>query len=161
MKHIRPCEQNTTRFFVPNFAGRKHERAYWSAFARLVYIPAILFILLIDSSVWAQDLTASWYSIQSLKNEGTYKQSKGIMANGEQFKDEGHTAASWDYPLNSYVRVTDKATGKSIIVKITDRTARRFKGKRIDLSSGAFQRLASLQEGLIEVKVEQIHRKAR
>ena len=27
-------------------------------------------------------MQASWYSVQSLKNEGTYKYSKGVMANG-------------------------------------------------------------------------------
>ena len=107
-----------------------------------------------DSGVF---LLASWYSSDSLIKEGTRKpDERQVMANGEQFKDNGLTAASWDYPLNSMVKVTNLDNGRSVVVKITDRTARRFKGKRIDLSAGAFQRLSGLEKGLIKVEVNPI-----
>jgi hypothetical protein len=33
-------------------------------------------------------LTASWYAVADLKSSGQWKITKGVMANGEQFKDD-------------------------------------------------------------------------
>lgn len=107
----------------------------------------------------AEILTASWYSVQSLKDEGTFKYSKGVMANGKKFNDLAFTAASWDYPLGTTVKVTNIKTGASVQVMVTDRTARRFKGKRIDLTPIAFKAISGkwgLEEGLVKVRVEVI-----
>ena len=101
-------------------------------------------------------LTASWYSIESLKKEGTYKHSKGVMANGEKFADEKNTCATRDYELGNYLKITNNETGKSVIVKVTDRISKRFRGKRIDLSKKAFAQIANLKSGLVKVKVERI-----
>lgn len=101
-------------------------------------------------------LTASWYSIASLKKEGTFKYSKGVMANGELFSDTEYTAASRMYPLGSFVSVTNIANGKSVKVRITDRIGKRFAATRIDLSAGAFGRIANHKSGVIQVLVERI-----
>lgn len=101
-------------------------------------------------------LTASWYSLQSLKNEGTYKRTRAVMANGQKFSDNNFTCATQLYPLGSYLLVSNLSNGKSIIVKVTDRISKRFAKTRIDLSKGAFQILAPLSKGLIQVKVERI-----
>ena len=127
----------------------------------VVIVSAVLLALICSifftRQVKAEELTASWYSIDSLKMEGTWH--NGIerrMANGQRFNDNGFTCASWDYPLGSSVLVRNIANGKEVTVTVTDRTARRFKGKRIDLSAEAFKVLAPLSQGLVKVSVERI-----
>lgn len=114
--------------------------------------------LLVGASCYAEpvNLTASWYSIASLKAEGTYKYSKGVMANGKKFKDEAYTCATRLWPLASTLRITNLTTGKYVEVKVTDRIAKRFAKTRIDLTPVAFLRLAKLEKGVIPVKVEEV-----
>lgn len=58
-------------------------------------------------------------------------------------------------PMGSYVKVTNTANGKSVIVKINDRGP--FGGGRIiDLDKVAFQEIASLGQGVVDVKMEEI-----
>ena len=101
-------------------------------------------------------LLASWYSIASLTAEGTFKYSKGAMANGEIFRDDRLTAATYLYPLGCWLRVTNLSNRKTVKVKVTDRTNKRFAKTRIDLSQLAFSRIAKLERGLVAVKVERI-----
>lgn len=104
----------------------------------------------------AIELRASWYSEASLIKEGTWKHGKrSLMANGKEFDEQALTCASGkEYPLGTRLRVTYKA--KSVVVVVTDRIARRFYGKRIDLSRGAFGKLAPHKLGVISVSVEVI-----
>ena len=104
----------------------------------------------------AEALTASWYSVASLKKEGTWRYSHGQMANGKWFQDDKYTAASWGYPLGTILKVSNTKTATSVTVCVSDRTARRFKGKRIDLSKAAFSKIARLEQGLVEVQVRRI-----
>ena len=127
----------------------------------LILAPFILFLLIssICGQARAETLTASWYSVQSIKDEGTYKTSKGVMSNGKLFDENAFTCASCDFPLKTKLRVTNiKAPKKSIIVEVTDRTNKRFKGKRIDLAKSAFEKLSGgrLDKGLLQVRVERI-----
>jgi rare lipoprotein A len=101
-------------------------------------------------------LHASWYSIQSLKDEGTYKHSKGVMANGKIFNDNALTCATRLYPLGSVLRITALNSGHSVVVRVTDRIGIRFARTRVDLSKGAFREIANLKQGIISVKVERI-----
>lgn len=103
-------------------------------------------------------LQASWYSVESLKEEGTWRYSHGTMANGEQFRDNGLTAASCDYPIGSVLRVCRYGgmDNRSVVVTVTDKTNKRFKGKRIDLSKRAFAQIADLEQGVIQVRVEKV-----
>lgn len=108
---------------------------------------------------WSMDgynLKASWYSVESLKKEGTYKYSKGVMANGHIFNDSLYICATRLFPLGSMVRVTNRISKSFVIVKVTDRIGKRFAKTRIDLSRGAFMRIADLKQGLINVTVERI-----
>ena len=85
-----------------------------------------------------------------------------LMANGERFNPDKRTAASWDYPLGTKVRVTLSAgteTARSVVVTVTDRGPARElvqRGRIIDLSQGAFAALANCDMGLIKVTVEQL-----
>lgn len=126
-------------------------------------IPALIVSLFFIVSAYAQVpspayLTASWYSVESLKREGTYKTSKGVMANGRKFSDTNYTCASRLYPMDTYLRITNHNNRKSVIVKVTDKIGKRFATKRIDLSKGAFAKIANLKSGLVKVKVEVIER---
>ena len=65
------------------------------------------------------------------------------------------SAANPWLPFGSYVRVTNTANGKTVIVKINDRGP--FGGGRIiDLDKVAFQEIASLGQGVVNVKMEEI-----
>ena len=99
---------------------------------------------------------ASWYDEVSLKKEGTWKTSGGKMANGRQFSSNEFTCASRDYPLGTTLRVTRAGEKAFVVIVVTDRTNRRFKGKRIDLSKAAFMQLADIKQGLIPVLVTEI-----
>ncbi len=93
---------------------------------------------------------ASWYS----------RRSPGIRkttANMERFDDTGMTCAMWGVPFNQMIRVTNLQNGKSVVVRVNDRGPhKRYvrKGRIIDLSKGAFDRIASLKHGLIDVELE-------
>ena len=65
------------------------------------------------------------------------------------------SAANPWLPIGSYVRVTNTDNGKSIIVRINDRGP--FgKNRIIDLDKVAFEKIASLGAGIINVKMEEI-----
>lgn len=97
-------------------------------------------------------LTASWYSTESLKKEGTYAYSKGYCADGSKFNEKSLTCATRLFPLGTILKVS--GNGRSVYVKVTDRIGKRFANTRIDLSKKAFGILAPLSQGLLQVKVE-------
>ncbi|MGU3668028.1 RlpA-like double-psi beta-barrel domain-containing protein [Methylobacterium sp. A49B] len=64
----------------------------------------------------------------------------------------GRTAAIWDVPFNTRLRVTHLATGRSIVVRVNDRGPHRRLGRLIDLSTGSCRALGAC--GLARVRVE-------
>lgn len=79
-------------------------------------------------------------------------------ATGEIFRNKKLTAASNQFPLNTWVRVTNLTNGRSVIVRINDRMHARMKarGRVVDLSRTAAQKLGFLKAGLTRVKVERV-----
>jgi rare lipoprotein A len=74
---------------------------------------------------------------------------------GETYDMYGMTAAHPTLPLPSYARVTNPATGKSVVVRVNDRGP--FLHDRIiDLSYAAAAKLGIAQKGSGEVEVEAI-----
>lgn len=117
-------------------------------------ISVILMALCFSSCEPAHAETASWYSFDSCVKEGT---SGRYTASGERFNENALTAASWQYPFGQKIKVTNLKNDKSVIVKISDRgPAKRLvkKGRVIDLSKAAFNRIASLSDGVIPVRLE-------
>jgi rare lipoprotein A len=107
-----------------------------------VALAAILLIYWWHTCVYDR---ATWY--------GERERGK-LMANGRRFNPDALTAASWNYPLGSKVRVAYKK--KSVVVEVTDRGGARavFQfGKVVDLSHGAFERLESPSVGSIRVRI--------
>lgn len=74
------------------------------------------------------------------------------MANGEMYSKHKYTAASNNFPLNSWVLVTDLANNESVHVKITDRMGRKHK-RVIDLSLKAAQDIGLTGRGLKKVSI--------
>jgi rare lipoprotein A len=74
-------------------------------------------------------------------------------ASGDLYIHSQNTAAHKSLPFGSNVKVTNINNGKSIIVKINDRGPF-VKGRIIDLSKSAFNSIANISNGLINVKIE-------
>lgn len=95
--------------------------------------------------------------VTEITTQGTYVAvGKSHTGLGTWYAHTGTLAAASPWlPLGSYARVTNKENGKSVIVKINDRGP--FGPNRIiDLDKVAFQKIASIGAGIINVKVEEI-----
>src|SRR6478736_7730542 len=82
----------------------------------------------------------------------------GVTATGEVFHHSDLTAASNMFALNSWVKVTNILTGKSIIVRINDRMHPKMnnKGRVLDLTLTGAKQLKIVSRGVAKVKIEQV-----
>lgn len=90
---------------------------------------------------------ASFYSIKSNRGVAT--------ASGEKLSDIKLTAAHKTLPFGTVVDVKCVKTGKSVRVKIND-NGPHVKGRIIDLSKAAAQKLGMINRGVIKVRVSVI-----
>ncbi len=81
-------------------------------------------------------------------------------ASGQIYDKGKMSAAHKSLPLGSRVRVTDKRTGKTIVVQVNDRGPF-VKGRIIDLSRRAAKELGIIRRGVAPVKVEVLSRAGR
>ena len=78
---------------------------------------------------------------------------RSTTASGEAFDATAHTAAHQSLPFNTLVRVTNPVNGQSVVVRINDRGP--YYGDRcLDLSTGAFEVIASPGDGVVDVRYE-------
>jgi len=98
-----------------------------------------------------QDLD-TLYGIASYYSPG-FDSSK--TATGEMYLHSKLTGASNFYKLNTWVRVTNLRNGRSVVVRINDRMARRMagQGRVIDLSRSAAKILGFMKSGLTRVRL--------
>lgn len=75
-------------------------------------------------------------------------------ASGAIFDASGFTAAHRTYPFGTWLKVTNAANGKSVIVEVNDRGPYAGENRIIDLSKAAFEAISPLSRGIIEVAVE-------
>lgn len=115
---------------------RPWERPYWVDDVR--YVP------LLKADGFREEGLASWYGVEEHGNR---------TSNGERFDMRKPTAAHKTLPLGSIVRVTSKATGKSIVVRVNDRGPF-VAGRIVDLSYRAAQDLDIVGGGLTPVLLE-------
>lgn len=87
---------------------------------------------------------ASWYGAAHNGKE---------TASGEIFDQNKLTAAHPTLPLGTEAVVTDLKTGKSVAVTINDRGPF-VKGRKIDLSRAAAQKIGMTKAGVSKVKIE-------
>ena len=74
-------------------------------------------------------------------------------ASGERFDMHALTAAHPSLPFGSRVRVTNLANQRSVVVRINDRGPH-ARGRIIDLSRAAAERLGMLSRGVAPVRLE-------
>jgi rare lipoprotein A len=87
---------------------------------------------------------ASWYG-------GPYHNRRG--SNGEIYNMYAMTAAHRTLPLGSIIRVTNVKTGRSALVRITDRGPF-VEGRVLDLSQAAAKKVDVWQAGVAMVRIE-------
>ena len=77
-------------------------------------------------------------------------------ATGERYRNHKLSAASNNFNLNTWVRVTNLRNSKSVILRINDRMHPKMKkkGRIVDLSLAAAKKLDFIKSGLTKVKVE-------
>lgn len=75
-------------------------------------------------------------------------------ANGEHFNPGGQTCAHWTLPFNLRLRVTDLATGRSVVCRLNDRGPHPRLHRSVDLARGAAQRLGIIGRGVIRARIE-------
>ncbi|WP_438945286.1 septal ring lytic transglycosylase RlpA family protein [Sediminibacterium sp.] len=117
-----------------------------------------------DSLLWAVDsmLKANAnlvYTGKSVTGKASYYSTRfdGIKtATGEKFSSKAFTGASNNLPLGTWVKVTNLHNNKWVIVRINDKMHPRMKkkGRVIDVSRIAAQKLEFLNRGITKVKLE-------
>lgn len=115
--------------------GQKESKPY--TVAGVTYYP------LESAKGFTEEGTASWYG-PDFHGKNT--------ANGEEYNQEGYTAAHKTLPFNTMVRVENMANGKSVVVRVNDRGP--FKSERIiDLSHRAALDLGLTGSGTAKVRL--------
>lgn len=74
-------------------------------------------------------------------------------ASGERFNPNAMTAAHRTLRMGTMVKVTNKSNGRSVVVRINDRGPF-TKGRIIDVSRAAAERIAMIRSGTARVKLE-------
>lgn len=98
-----------------------------------------------DSAVIGEGV-ASYYGAELAGNR---------TANGERFNPNALTAAHRTLPMGTKLKVTNKANGKSVIVRINDRGPF-AKGRIIDVSRAAAEKISMIRSGTARVVLERI-----
>ena len=99
--------------------------------------------------------TAQAHSADAQRGEASYYSDRfqgRTTASGEPFDQQALTAAHRSLPFGTKVRVTRPDTGKAVEVLINDRGPF-VKGRIIDLSKRAAQKLGMLKRGTVPVLV--------
>jgi rare lipoprotein A len=83
----------------------------------------------------------------------SYYDGGGRTASGETLDGSALTAAHRNLPFNARVRVTNVATGQSVIVRINDRGPY-VSGRCLNLTRAAFDAIGDLDSGVMSVRYE-------
>lgn len=98
----------------------------------------------VTSPTFVETGIASWYGGRWIGR---------LTANGETYQQGDMTAAHKKLPFHTHVRVVDLKTGKSVVVRINNRGPF-IKGRIIDLSVAAAQKLGTYHRGIAKVRIE-------
>ena len=113
-----------------------------------VCLSGIILLLIFCSSAFAESGTASFYGHGEKLNKHT--------ASGDLFYPSHLTAASYHFPLGSYVNCQSLATGKEITVLINDLGPNKRLGRLIDLSYSAFRLIDNPKKGIAQVNCTEV-----
>ncbi len=112
-----------------------------------------IFLLINTFSVLSQGLKSNALRKEGIASYYHPKFNGRKTATGEIFSNQHMTGASNHFPLGTLVKVTNKKTGKSVIVKVNDRMAPN-NNRVIDLTEKAARELCFKDQGLCVVVVE-------
>lgn len=104
-----------------------------------------------DASKDSENVKKSYTRISGDVSHYGYNLHGSQTATGGRFDQWAMTAAHKTLPFGSVVRVTNKANGKSVTVKINDRGPY-IKGRVLDLSRGAFLKIAPQKQGILKAE---------
>jgi rare lipoprotein A len=79
-------------------------------------------------------------------------------ANGEIYNMYGMTAAHKTLPFDTMLRVTNLENGRSVVVRVNDRGPY-AKGRIIDLSKSAAEKIGMIGPGTARVRLEVLYRR--
>ncbi len=124
----------------------------------LIFIAFILNFLIACSpaSAVTLDKTRSYAKSHELVGKASWYGKKfdgKRTSSGERFNKRAYTAAHKSLPFGTIVRVTNIANGKKVDVKINDRGPF-VKGRVIDLSQKAFEKISNIKKGVAPIKIE-------
>lgn len=77
-------------------------------------------------------------------------------ASGERFNQNAMTCASNSHRFGTMLKVTNTANGKSVVCRVNDRGGFSKYGVTLDLSKGAFAKIAPLAQGRARVTIETV-----
>lgn len=110
-------------------------------------ITLLISILFFTSPITSNAATASYYGKQfHLKR----------TASGEIFDMHKMTTASNSHKMGTILEVTNLANSKKVRVRVNDRGGFSKYGRTLDLSRGAFAKIADLDKGLCKVNIKVI-----
>lgn len=104
-----------------------------------------------DASKDSENVKKSYTRISGDVSHYGYNLHGSQTATGGRFDQWAMTAAHKTLPFGSVVRVTNKANGKSVTVRINDRGPY-IKGRELDLSRGAFLKIAPQKQGILKAE---------
>jgi rare lipoprotein A len=93
---------------------------------------------------WVEEGLASYYA-ESLNGRAT--------ASGTRFDNRAMVCAHRSLPFGTVVRVTNLASGRTVVVTVVDRGPF-VRGRVIDLSLAAAEKLGIVESGVARVRVE-------
>lgn len=96
---------------------------------------------------------ASLPSARSFAGKASFYSHGSRTASGARFNPHGLTAAHRTLPFGTKVRVTHAASGRSVVVTITDRGPF-LRGRVIDLSLGAARVIGMTGAGIAQVRAD-------
>lgn len=112
---------------------------------RLIHIISLFIALQSIGKVWSQEEGLASYYHERLHGK---KSSSGRVHDRDEL-----VAAHRSYPFGTFLRVTNLANMKYVIVCVTDRGPFR-KGRLIDVSAGAAEVLGFKKKGIARVRLE-------
>ena len=87
--------------------------------------------------------------------KASYYQHGSRTASGERFNPSGLTAAHRSLPFGTRLKVTNRANGRSVVVRVNDRGPF-IRGRGLDVSRGAAAALGMIGSGVATLHVAQV-----
>lgn len=106
---------------------------------------ALMLCLLLLTSISVNAEVASWYNLDGRKT-----------ASGEVFRTHAMTCASNSHKIGTKLLVTNPKTNKSVVVRVNDTGGFSKYGRTLDLSKGAFSKIAHLSQGTVNVTIKRL-----